>query len=83
MPFPNPDTQFKPKPDGTQFIRVNVMLRPDQIARLKLEKKSRSAVIQTALDAYLTIHTPGDDTDHAAALDAMAAAPAELDEATP
>lgn len=80
MPFPNPDTQFKPKPDGTQFVRVNVMLRPDQIARLKLEKKSRSAVIQAAIDTYLTIHAPDDTTDYGAALDAMAAEPAELDE---
>ena len=77
----NEATRFKPLPPGEKMVRRQVYLRPDQVARLALEPE-QSKFIRDALDQYFTVHAPPtDDTDYAAALDAMAAEPAEIDEA--
>lgn len=52
-------------------------------SQLKFLSRSEemSRVIEYAIESYLTAHAPEtDDTDYAAALDAMAAEPAEIDE---
>ena len=76
----NEATRFKPLPPGEKMIRRQIYLRPDQAALLALEE-NQSEVIRRALDQYFTVHAPpNDDTDYAAALDAMAKEPAEIDE---
>ena len=76
----NEATRFKPKPPGEKMVRTQVHIRPDQAARLALEP-NQSKIVRDALDQYFTVHAPAtDDTDYAAALDAMAAEPAEIDE---
>lgn len=54
------------------MVRVNLMLRPDQVERLRLED-NQSETARRALDQYYGIHLADNDTDYAAALDAMAA----------
>ena len=81
MPKTNEATRFKPKPPGEKYIRTQVHLRPDQVAWLA-NQGEKSAAIRDAVDMWMRAHAP-DDADHGAALDAMAAEPAELDEATP
>ena len=76
----NEATRFKPKPPGEKMVRTQVHIRPDQAALLALEE-NQSAAIRAALDQYFTVHLPPtDDTDYAAALDAMAQEPAEINE---
>ena len=76
----NEATRFKPLPPGEKMVRTQVHIRPDQAARLALEE-NQSEVIRRALDQYFTVHAPPtDDTDYAAALDAMAAEPSEINE---
>lgn len=76
----NERTRFKPKPPDEKMVRRQVYLRPDQAQRLALEE-NQSEIIRRALDQYFTVHAPPtDDTDHAAALDAMAQEPAEINE---
>ena len=78
-PNPSPGTRFQPLGESNLVFR-RFAIRPDQAARLKLEP-NQSAAMRAALDAYFTIHAPdNDDTDYGAALDAMAAEPAEIDE---
>lgn len=75
----NEATRFKPKPPGEKMVRTQVHIRQDQAQRLALEE-NQSAAIRAALDQYFTVHAPPtDDTDHAAALDAMAQEPSEID----
>lgn len=76
----NEATRFKPLPPGEKMIRRQIYLRPDQVARLALEPE-QSKAIRDALDQYFTVHAPDDGTDYAAALDAMAQEPSEIDEA--
>lgn len=81
-PNPSPNTRFTPLYDKNMVVK-RVFIRTDQAARLALEGKGKqNKIFRDALDQYFTVHAPPtDDTDYAAALDAMAAEPAEIDEA--
>lgn len=74
----NEATRFQPKPPEEKMVRTQVFLRPDQAAWLLLQE-SKSEVIRRALDHYRKAQAP-DDIDYAAALDAMATEPSEIDE---
>lgn len=80
-PNPSPTTRFAPLYDENMVVK-RVFIRTDQAARLALEGKGKqNKIFRDALDLYFTVHLPpNDDTDHAAALDAMAAEPSEIDE---
>lgn len=75
-PNPSPSTRFQPLGE-TNLVFRRFAIRPDQAKRLALEE-NQAAAVRAALDAYFTIHIPDDDTDYGAALDAMAAEPADM-----
>lgn len=55
------------------MVRTQVFLRPDQREAIAKRGDNMSEVVRRAVDMYLSLHPADDDTDYAAALDAMAA----------
>lgn len=70
----NEATRFKPKPVEEKLKATNIYLRPEQLAWLKENTSNQSVFIRNAIDAAIRQwQLDNDDTDYAAALDAMAA----------
>ena len=70
----NEATRFKKKPVGEKLKATNIYLRPEQLAWLKENTENQSVFIRNAIDAAIRQwQLDNDDTDYAAALDAMAA----------
>ena len=70
----NESTRFKPKPPGEKLKATNIYLRQDQLSWLQENTDNQSVFIRNAIDAAIKQwQLDNDDTDYAAALDAMAA----------
>lgn len=70
----NEATRFKPKPLGEKLKATNIYLRQDQLSWLQENTDNQSVFIRNAIDAAIARRQlDNDDTDYAAALDAMAA----------
>lgn len=70
----NEATRFKKKPVEEKLKATNIYLRQDQLSWLEENTPNNSVFIRNAIDAAIARwQLDNDDTDYAAALDAMAA----------
>lgn len=70
----NEATRFKKKPVEEKLKATNIYLRQDQLSWLQENTDNQSVFIRNAIDAAIRQwQLDNDDTDYAAALDAMAA----------
>ena len=70
----NEATRFKPKPVEEKLKATNIYLRQDQLSWMQENTDNQSVFIRNAIDAAIRQwQLDNDDTDCAAALDAMAA----------
>lgn len=70
----NEATRFRKKPVEEKLKATNIYLRQDQLSWLQENTENQSVFIRNAIDAAIARwQLDNDDTDYAAALDAMAA----------